>query len=1399
MDQLNLKNSLFSMLLFCCTGHTLKAQTLEPHNYAKVTDVLPPPPNAAALGKYGGIELSLNSGMVNKSMSIYNLQVSNISIPITLSYSSSGFKPSEMASRAGAGWVLNAGGVITRTVVGNIDEGYAKRTIPSSIAVDTQSFNFLYGAESGTWDVEPDVYSFNFCGYSGRFVYDLNDSIVFMPANNLKVEKNIFSSNWNFRVTTLDGLVYYFGGSDATEKTKSEGGCGKDFGPSYRPTSWYLVKVVSPLGDSVMFDYEELLYDFPGTPTQTFYNNSIGNVTDGNSCKGVDGLPKPCPDYASQNSLCGATLRTLGVLLKSLTTSRGTSVEFEYAYRMWSADKLYKKIKVRNQKGHIRSIFELDYQIVSTNLYGNSYISQSYWPFLTQLTERSTDLVQKKTHRFAYHKLDSLPTEHSFSQDHWGYFNGKQNLSFVAMPDNFYLQRDYPGATANREHNAAFAMRGMLSKITYPTGGYDTLYYEANDHYTSISIPPNLTELPVSATGTGNWTPVTVNSTNQAIGYTQSVRLDYRMLDNTGNGSFDSLHNKGTVTVTNLTTNTVVFERASIPDGINQSEVLTLYANNTYRISATANGTAVTTNINLHYRPGSPTDYTGNVTTGGVRVKRVSTFTDAGAIPAIKRYYYAKSIDSLAYSSGATPASPLYVREISLRYYCIVQVSVPYCQYRFCNYGGIQSSSTNNMSIYPSGYTYGAVIVSEGENFENGGTEHRFTVKSDQGAINLMSVWNGDLIPGRTYFNDSYYNGLEVSKTIYRQSETGLRPLQKTENHYRIDSRKTKDVFGCVVQARYEWCPSETVYADVIESFNANRYGHQSRWIYIDTVKVTNYDQHGSPVDVSYVYNTYANADHMQLTKVEAVNSLGEVIVNEMQYPSDYGTLTGGQNQTLGIKKLQQLGIQGIPVEQISYRRTLGSSTKRVLGAKFTAFRSDRPLPDTIFQLETTVPVTDFSVSSNQAGSVVKDNRYKRQLALLSYDSKGNLLSQQQAGHTPSSYIWDYNADYPVAQVVNAAASDIAYTSFETSFAGNWTLTGGSYNQASGLTGNRSYMLASGNSISKSGLNSSTTYTVSYWSKNGSLSVNGVSGTSGRSYGGWTLFVHNVSGTTSINITKSGSAEIDELRLHPGSSQMMSATYDPLRGITSQCDARGTISYYFYDGLGRLSLVRDLDGKIIKKLCYNYFEEPEFCENATVYYNAEVSDYFIRNNCPVGYEGDSILFSISDSSYASLISQADADQQAEAALAAVGQDYANENAACVQIFYNVQKSGSFTRNNCGHAYTGSTVNYIVAASTFSSTISQAYVDSLAQASVNANGQAYANANGTCTLTCTTGNCSGTDKKCLNGICETGVKVYTGWVKISTHLYECTYHYEWSDGSWSPNYTEQAIAPCMNIE
>lgn len=67
------------------------------------------------------------------------------------------------------------------------------------------------------------------------------------------------------------------------------------------------------------------------------------------------------------------------------------------------------------------------------------------------------------------------------------------------------------------------------------------------------------------------------------------------------------------------------------------------------------------------------------------------------------------------------------------------------------------------------------------------------------------------------------------------------------------------------------------------------------------------------------------------------------------------------------------------------------------------------------------------------------------------------------------------------------------------------------------------------------------------------------------------------------------------------------------------------------------------------------------------------------------------------------------------------------------IYYNVEKRGDFTKNNCPSGGTGGITTYTVSAKSYSSIISQADADQKAQDDVNRNGQQYANTNGWCTF------------------------------------------------------------------
>jgi YD repeat-containing protein len=237
---------------------------------------------------------------------------------------------------------------------------------------------------------------------------------------------------------------------------------------------------------------------------------------------------------------------------------------------------------------------------------------------------------------------------------------------------------------------------------------------------------------------------------------------------------------------------------------------------------------------------------------------------------------------------------------------------------------------------------------------------------------------------------------------------------------------------------------------------------------------------------------------------------------------------------------------------------------------------------------------TDYNVFSNglvlpaSQSMAVKNNSLDKRLEFYRYTNLGKTLEQGKTGDKKEAYLWDYKKSLPVAQAVNTDSASIAYTSFESDGAGNWVIGSPTRSISGALTGHKWYTL--NNDLSKSGLSTSAAYIVSYWTKN--ASPFNIAGTltgypvKGKTVNGWTYYMHKLSGQSSVTIM--GTGPIDEVRLYPVDAQMTTFTYIPLVGISSQCDSNGKLSYYFYDALGRLKMIRDQDGNILKTLQYHY-------------------------------------------------------------------------------------------------------------------------------------------------------------------------------------------------------------------
>ncbi|MCB0709211.1 MAG: hypothetical protein KDC15_07450 [Chitinophagaceae bacterium] len=1264
-----------------------KAQNSNSNNFQKMVDFLPPAPNAAAIIKHAEFTINKNTGSPSLNIPLFEVKGQKLSTSISLGYSSNGIKVDEIASRVGMGWSLNAGGVITRIVRGNADEN-TTRLVPvfAEAQQNCGTYSFMERITSSSlysgFDSEPDLFNFNMNGISGSFVFDENMNPVLIPADKLKIEKSFFGTAWNFKITNTDGVIYYFGGNGATEKTKTNSTCGKNFFTPV-PTSWYLTKIEHPNGEVINLSYTPLTYTYETGVSETrHWSWFIQDRRDVPVGASLSCPMQDCPS-APASTTCINRLTTQGVLLKYISSAYD-SVIFEYANNRYDCeDKLVSSVKkyVNNQ---VSGIFNLTYnQQLCDMQYANSAIyayGYNYTPYLVDLTENSPDYAFSRTHKFIYNDPAARPNRLSFSQDHWGYFNGKMNSVFIPKPTELYLQSRFPAATANREPDPFYAKKGMLSKIVYPTGGIDTLEYEANEVMQYIPQYNTYHEYDCNVTGTGYWDEV-VKTTTFTIDQPQIVELDINSSTINLN-EYDPVHQKGTVTVNNGTSFSwsESFAANATPYIRYLNPTWNLPAG-TYTVTYSAKGSSQTLSLKIKYYPKTYTSSSHNNIVGGLRVKRIMT-GNPNEKPIIKRYFYG-SMDQLSISSLYSVQKPVYVRDYENAIRCNMTVgggnSAPVNVY--CQLMAMYSNSLENLFNYGSApVSYAYVVESIGDNFEGGAIQNKFYASSNSKGY----VWNGHEIIGAPLNNSSSpLNGKLREETVFKKSANGnLFPIKKTTYDYILEERAYKRLYGYNVNKRYEIAESvpgipcannSSVVTDkIINSYDVMRYIIESWWAHLNYKTETNYDENGQNPNIITTNYYFDNEQHFQQTRTEATNSKGQVIRTTIQYPGD---ITGQQVYTDMVSK--------------NIITPVIHSTSEIL---------NNPSPNIALSEEK----INYSNTGNNnfvpisVQKAVKGNALEIEGTIDAYDAKGNILQFTNKAGIVTSLVWGYNYRYPVANVIGATYSTVIAQ-----------LTNGSVNA-----------------------------------------------------------LQSMDGSSLRN-------ELNKIRTNLTNARVTSYTYKPMAGITSITDPNNKTNSYTYDSFNQLLTILDQDNNVVKKNNYVY-TNPNSNSTLQVYFNNALTKVYTCQTCEQGYVASPVNFLIRKGKYYSLISQADADNQANADTE--GQEYANKNAICI--------------NNVTATCSGIGYKVVNCECQLGTKVCQSSTQ-------NGNGTYtvtyyYSWGDGTTSLPETyteTFTCNGIDKKVINCSCETGQKVCDNVQNNGGGVYTVTYHYRWSDNSTSAQITE----------
>lgn len=544
--------SVIAVLSLFCSLPAWSQNSQEAQEYNKVSIASP---SAGALAKFVDIPVSLHTGIPQIDIPLYTLKEGNLEVPIGMSYHASGLKTLEPSSYVGAGWALNTGGVITRSVRGTPDEkgtvnnfqrtgfysdyGYTSHLYqhPDHYAAndplnpmnnlndpyrqdyrpDSAFFNIYETFANGEYDSEPDLFFFSAGKYSGKFYFNDDRTAILLPEQDIKIEVNYTygssESIQGFTLTTPDGTKYYFGATPSTTDTDpveftkvltDQNGLGWDKVLS----SWYLNKIVSPDGtDIINFTYRPLVYSYFSmslSPVAGSPNPALGYKLIRNYIHGVE-LSSITSTNAQVNFIQAAQAR------QDLSSSSTTGVE--------QVNGLNNPATAAYPLGRIDILQKSSQVLIKSYNFAYSYFDDPNGPIATTLNVSTTDRKRLKLlsiqeqgkagtlippYKFDYF-TEPVPRRLTFGQDNWGFING------VTSNGNNLIGTYYKtvnGTTttmtgADREPHWPAMRAGTLNKITFPTGGYNIYDFEANQTYTSQITGTNGTRTLLSSVSAG--------------------------------------------------------------------------------------------------------------------------------------------------------------------------------------------------------------------------------------------------------------------------------------------------------------------------------------------------------------------------------------------------------------------------------------------------------------------------------------------------------------------------------------------------------------------------------------------------------------------------------------------------------------------------------------------------------------------------------------------------------------------------------------------------------------------------------------------------------------------------------------------------------------------------------
>ncbi len=1120
-------------------------------------DYNPVSPNAASLGKVGLYPVNKNLGTTSVNIPIYTLQEGDLSVPIGLNYNTSGIRLNDMASWVGLGWSLDAGGAIIRNVKGLPDKSYNSAILDLQNATfDQTNFSYMVGASKGLSDTAPDQYVMNVLGRSASFYFN--------PENGFQAEfedgspiKIIVVSADEMHAILEDGTLLIFGkGSDnalATEITRHNN-------PNYTfeyVSTWYLTELFSTdRAQNISFRYQT---DGVGSGYCAPAGENIY----------IDGSFAP----SSADVFLKAPYHELPWInkkyLEKIVFDNG-HIEFERGSRTDLIDdfkleaiKVYNVSDTPNEKlideyhftyGYFNRSggnYSLDYEISPISFTSTKQVNSRTKALKLLSMYRGASVSEGQVHNFEYNAT-TLPERCTTAQDFWGFANGNTGSllpATTAAREGVGPPVPYFFGNGDRSVDETKMKAAVLEKITYPTGGYTILEYEANRFSVNDVIYTTQPHL-VRAFGAECIDPSEPDSDEMIIDVPSTAinikfhlmmgavdaqgssasylsvgdQFYYRPTPKSTGGSSDSSDGLDIVIDVSLGDN---IGTVSNPVIFNPGE-WTIKAVDTGIGGATGARGCSTMQLVVSWDEPTDTQLTEKLV-GGLRTTSISNYDGVAATPVqVKKFEYAQPqiihpeenrgyIRQIYSTNQGIALNPRISTTPHFNNNLGGEPVIAYDKVTEYDYDPVtQQNKGKTVSFFEHvslQRTMSSVLGSTSFTHPQFSWAYFFSLDNNAWTAQAQQLLLKAIDGAGTYsfYETNTWKRGKLSREEIYKTQNG-NDVMIAMNEYEYSTLKSLKIKSNFVYSPFEspsdqWIVSDPYNPDT--DLSSIQYSYQigetelGRRV-MSKKTSTSYNEDGLNPLVTVTDYSHDNLDHLQVTRSESTNSRGQTIETETIYPDDVANtgslglpeLSGPQNTAIGrLKRGGDLHRVAEPVQTVTTVKNgntvVSKSTQRTL---YRDWGNDLVQPDSILTLK-----GDYSAT----------NKMQHRISFHDYDDKGNVNRLSKANGPSIVYIWGYAGAYPIAKIENATHAQIAVAL----------------------------------------------------------------------------------GTTEAAVKafdETDLATIDGLRSSLPTAMVTTYTYDPLIGVTSITDPRGYTTHYTYDGFNRLKEVKDAESLLIEDYQYQY-------------------------------------------------------------------------------------------------------------------------------------------------------------------------------------------------------------------